>query len=183
MFLSETLQPGAFPLDEPLELALRDDTWLWGLIRSGTGMRRGEPIVEAALASLLYRDTSQVTLLWKNRAEYRGMHDELVARAGVQKVKALGPAYDAFLSDKMGAPVRTHWLRFSPLGDETVWLTNERGDRAPTALGEDSLLSGSLAEVWENEVRYHVILFGVPRSREELRELWLKHTADWINSH
>lgn len=165
LFLSGTLEPGLFPLDQPAELALRDDTWLWGLIRSGIGLRTGEPMIAAALTSLLYRDTSQVTLLWKNRAEYRGMHDELFAHAGVQKVKAPGPAYDAHLSEKVGVPVRTHWLRFSPLGDETVWLTNERGDRAPTPLGDDSLLAGSLAEVWENEVRYHVILFGVPISR------------------
>lgn len=170
-----------FPVREPPVMALRDDVWLWNLIRNWSPPAGSNEA--AARTALLYRDKSLVTLLWKNRAEYNDWMEDLAGDARMRDMEMFTPGYDEWLTKELGKRALTIWLKFSPTEKFMVPLTSEDGREARDELLEVSALAKSLSEVWEKEPQGYIILLGKPSGEGERRRVhdpWVKATAKWV---
>ena len=173
----------SFPVKKSKVMCLRDDIWLWSLLREMEP--RDDPAVNAARDALLYRDKSVVTLLWKNRSVYRLLQEDLRRSAELREEKLnnqqLGRDYERKLTRMLGNRTLAFWLKFQPVGDHVVPLTGEDGQAEVGELGRASALVGLLEKVWEKEPQYYVIILGKPRKNlDMLRQTWIETTTEWI---
>lgn len=161
-------------------MPLRDDTWLWSKIREW------EPSSDAARAAkraLLFRDNSQVTLLWKNRADYEQVQNTLRDASGKREIGSseLGRKYEQELEKRLGVKAVCFWLSFKPVGADVVPVVSEAGEPRRDLLGL-SPLAGMLSQVWRGEPQYFVVLLGkYSGSFQEIRQRWIDETVRWLN--
>ncbi len=173
-----------FPVDKPNEMALVDDVWLWSRVRSN--LIRGDRHIEAAQKAVLYRDRSQVFSMWKRRRDYIEWYGRLKQAAHVDSVNPteLAGEYERKLTEYFGSLAYVFWLRFEPLGNAQILLTEDNGKSLCGDLKALSALTESLIPIWKGEPHFYVILLGDrPTSLDDerkLRDAWVWFTADWL---
>lgn len=174
-----------FPVGNVREMALRDDVWLWSLLRSAAA---DSGSVAAAKAAVLLRDKASLTLLWKNRTEYHDWQRKLRERSGKREIQwnLFGRPYERWLTNYLdlgGVKALVFLVSFKPLGRDAIPLVEEGGTKPSGELMDVSKLAGSLQEVWDAEPQYHVVLLGKAKeSRLALQRKWLKATSEWLNA-
>lgn len=179
----------SFPINNPKEMALRDDVWLLALLR---GWKPDEPdsAWTAARDGFFYRNKSAVTLLWKNRPKYHEWHGDLEEAAQLRsrhdaeqdlKIARYSRKYQQELSTKLGKKALVFWIRFEPVAKGRVYLTDEKGDGIIDELVHASRLVSSLTDIWKEEPQYYVLLLGEPKEDPEgFRKRWVAATAEQI---
>ncbi len=177
----------SFPVDNPPEMALRDDVWLWDLIRRLPESKDEGNVLSAARRALLYRSKGAVCLLWKNRAKYHHAQEQLRQVAEIREVpfNRLGRPYEEWLSERLGTLCRIYVNKFSPLGKRKVILTEDGGSVSVGELADLSTVVSSLTDVWRMEPQYHLILFGTgeisEKKRSEFTDRWVQATSEWLH--
>jgi HD superfamily phosphohydrolase len=172
----------SFPARESRVLSLRDDIWLWSLIR------KSEPdssdlIGQRIRDFVLYRDKSTVAISWKSRTRYNFWRETLLATAGVRDIPHLDRSYEEYASAKLGMKVFVFEPMFRPLGRPVVPLTSEDGESDLGDLLKASTLLQSLEAICAAEPEYYVIFFDtapIKSEDEDLLNAWVKVTAQWI---
>lgn len=174
------LSKECFPIERPEEMALRDDVWLWSLLRNVDHFL--EPVERAAYRALVLREKDHTRLLWKNRNEYEECQENLKKAAGVREVERFSRRYEDGLSVHLGFQSRVFWLPFRPIDKLVVPLTQEGGDGDEGELLDSSPLTRSLEEIWQGEPQYYVAVMGCQRTTDvkTLRSKWVDFSARWL---
>jgi hypothetical protein len=165
-------------------MALRDDEWLWNIIRGSTeGAEEG--YIRYARDAVLYRDKSAMRLLWKDRTGYYKWHKELAEKSRLRKgeidvrVQKRGRDYEAYLSAKLGIRSSVFWLKFDPLGTETILCGDDKTGSIKDIYELSEMLT-CLKNVWDNELHYYIILFGDSKEGiDDICNKWVNITRDW----
>ena len=167
-------------------LALRDDIWLWSLLRERRTVGSGqEALNDAARAAVFHRDGSRVVLLWKHRSEYRAWWHPALRSADMREDTAIstGRRYEQHLSAKLGVPAFVYVPSFEALGKRAIHLCDDDGNDLDTRLADESILVQSLSNIWGNEPAFYVVLLNVSANAlDGLREKWVSATAEWIRA-
>ncbi|MBI2840156.1 MAG: HD domain-containing protein [Acidobacteria bacterium] len=171
----------SFALNDKQSMPLRDDIWLWSLLRDHASDITKDPVGKAASAAVFFRDTCELRLLWKNRTEYNEWNTKAMLSAGKSRMPVFKRDYEESISRLLKAKVVTYWVKFKPVGDDVIPLSSEQGDKAFGDLAPSSRLIGSLAAIWEGEPQYYVVLLGpAGQKMDDIRKAWVKHTAEWM---
>lgn len=172
---------------EKSDFYLYDDVWLWNLIRNWNPSDN-DITVMAAKNCLILRDKSLVNLLWKNRKDFREMHKKLEEKSELrdtqkmQFVEKLNRSYEQELSKQFNDfPMEARVLHhgFKPIGKIKVVLIDEDGNYVGDIV-QLSALCKTLQQLWDQEIRYHIILFGKSEDRNKIKKKWLECTSKWI---
>ena len=174
----------SFRVDEPKQMALRDDIWLWSLIRDHASFKHNETL-NAAYKFAIHRDKSGVMPLWKRRNAYSQWVTGCLRIAGLDKLplEKLNRPYEEFLGSKLGFRAVCFHLRFTPVGAETVPLTTEGGEEDFESLRSSSALVSSLQEIWARDPQFYLLIFGQDsRNRKEISEECNRLTAQYLGT-
>ncbi len=160
---------------------LRDDVWLWSVLRS---MEADSETTRMIQRAVFYREKKNVLNLWKTRPAYHALHKAAGDRvdAAVAKVEDLD-AFRGHLNRHMSVPVLLFEVEFRPLGSRAVPLYSEaKKGLTDKHLLEVSRLVADLETIWKDEPQYFILLVGKnARARaQRLTERWVDLTADWI---
>jgi HD superfamily phosphohydrolase len=172
----------SFPIDRPNEMALRDDVWLWTLLRSCDSFK-SDPTLKAAQDFAVYRDKSVVPL-WKHRDAYNRWVTACLNAAALEifPQEKLDRRYEELLSERLGLKAAVFQLRFHPVGIDTVPLTSEDGARDAGSLLTSSRLIASLDEIWARDPQFYIVIFGTTSNkRDEISLQCVMPTAEWIS--
>lgn len=188
------ISPKTFPIKAPDQMALRDDVWIWNKLREVA--EKTIPDQEhgaahrACIQSLLYRQTKEVCLLWKNRTEYaevtKLLIDKLTTAALASELVPVwfGRAYEKELSREFGIRSIVFWLNFKPVSDRLTPITDEEGQHDRGHLLQNSPIVKSLRSMWKGEAQFYIVLLGhqiAPNQElETLRQKWVDFTFAWI---
>jgi HD superfamily phosphohydrolase len=186
LLISSLLQQGritkdSFCVDDVGAMSLRDDVWLWSMLRD---METVNDASTAARGLLLRREKQGVGLLWKRRSKYGEWQEKLKAAARVREIDTsrFGREYETWLSERLGCRVLVLWLRFNPIGKDAVSLTSDDGGKVLDELLAVSPLVASLEEMWQKEPQYYVILVGHEGGvTDKERGAWLEGTREWLS--
>jgi HD superfamily phosphohydrolase len=169
-------------LAEPSRMVFIDDPWLWSVVRQH--YLSFDKVTQRAAEALLFRSKKVMTLLWKNRHSYSIWNNELRKVADLERVPLhrLTRSYEVYLREELNIEARFMYLRFSPLGNHTIHLCNERGSDEVGALQTLSPVAKALNDMWLGEPGYYIALLGEqPMELEELRLQWSRATAKWLD--
>lgn len=166
------------------EFALRDDVWLWGVLREMP--TSGDETLKMVKQAVFQREKRNTLNLWKTRLGYHALRGKAAEKARVDtlEIKDL-PAYCHYLSQCL----RVHVLGFKPpfraLSKKRVMLySEEKRGLTGKEIREVSRLIASLEKLWEDDPQYFFLFVAenVRARRTKLRNRWIKETAEWILS-
>lgn len=168
------------------EFALKDDIWLWNVLRN---IPEDEKYTRLVKGAVFYREKENIFSLWKTRPRYHSLQEE-VARKARQNMPLdfkIGVAYQSYLSGvgNMDMPVLTFEVNFKPVGKQVVPLYSQAEERLTgKTLLEVSKLVSSLETIWKDEPQYFVLLVedNIKYKAKQLIERWVNLTANWIIS-
>jgi HD superfamily phosphohydrolase len=171
----------SFPTDDPRTMCLRDDVWLWSLLRD-MPIPSSDKALVAVRDVAIYRDMKpNLMLLWKHRSQYTHWRDRVLEASQKRTITKFNSQYEDVVSKKLGVKVLCLWLSFGPTGNNAVPLTSENGDDDLGDLMDSSALIRSLSGVWAHEPQGYVALFGeIPKDTDSVREAWVQATAEWL---
>jgi hypothetical protein len=174
----------SFNVDEPKQMALRDDIWLWSIIRDHASFKDNLTL-SAAYKFAIHRDKSGVIPLWKCRNAYSQWVTARLKIAGLDNfpLEKLDRPYEEFLRSKLRFRVVCFQSRFAPVGMETVPLTTEGGEEDFESLRSSSALVSSLQEIWVRDPQFYLLIVGQDsRQREEISEKCIRLTAQHLGT-
>ncbi|MBI1755459.1 HD domain-containing protein [Candidatus Azambacteria bacterium] len=168
---------------ELYEFALRDDVWLWNVLRS---MEPGDETTGMIQRAVFYREKKHVLNLWKNRPAYHALRRQVEQSAGVRKFNyEPDEAYKMELGNHLGVRALMFFVEFKPKEEKTVPLYSERDKKltGKDLADEDvSMLVAGLEKIWKGEPQEFIFLVGndVTERAEELKQKWVAFTAQWV---
>ncbi len=167
------------------EFSLRDDVWLWGILRN---MEADGEVTRMIQHAVFYREKRNVLNLWKTRPEYHELREVVADRANVN-VTALAlerpEAYQSHLSRRLGVQLLMFRPPFEAISKERVRLYSEsKKGFTGRSLLEVSRLIANLEVIWKDEPQEFILIVDKnARSRaKRLTERWVTLTADWVKS-
>jgi len=166
------------------EFSLKDDTWLWNVLRNIPAEDKYTKMVQRAV---FYREKGNILNLWKTRPYYQALQDRVAREANqVTPLRFDRTAtYQGYLSSvgSMDLPALIFEVEFVPVGRKAICLYSE-ADRKLTGknLDQVSELVSKLESIWKQEAQYFVLLVetNVKSRAKKLTEKWVKLTKDWI---
>lgn len=166
------------------EFSLKDDVWLWNVLRNIQIDDRYTKFVQEAV---FYRKKDNILNLWKTRLYYRTLQEKVAkkARQNIPLDFNKTISYQRYLSSvgNTDMPALIFDVKFRPVGKEAIPLYSE-AERKLTGknLLEVSKLVSGLQSVWNDEPQYFVLLVeeNIKRKAKQLTEKWINSTADWI---
>lgn len=181
---SKTLTKEHFNTGNVEEFSLKDDVWLWDILRN---MKSDNQFVRMAQRAVFYREKKNILNLWKTRPIYHTLQEKLAG-----KVRRRLPLdfdkehpYQRHLSraDNMDMPTLTFKIKFTPVDKKAVYLYSEAEKKLTGKnLFEISKLISSLEIIWEDEPQYFILFIGhnVRGKADKITEKWITLTANWI---
>ena len=164
--------------------ALRDDVWLWNVLR---GMpTAGDRTLAMVKRAVFYREKQNALNLWKTRPAYHALWDKVKDEADVTEIQ-LGniASYREYLGKKIGARTLIFRVPFKPLSEKAILLYSE-ADKKLTGknLLEASRLIAELEAIWKDEPQEFILLVGknVRARARRMSDRWVDLTADWIHT-
>ncbi|MBI2054053.1 MAG: HD domain-containing protein [Candidatus Staskawiczbacteria bacterium] len=162
------------------EFNLKDDVWLWNVLRI---METTDKITKMVQEAVFYRKKNNIFNLWKTRPEYHEFYDKVADKAQMA-VKSFEKTegYRDYLVSKMKTQVLIFKVPFKPIGDKATYLYSEaRKELTGKNLFEVSKLVASLETIWDDEAQDFVLLVGnnVRSRAKKLKERWVDISADW----
>ena len=162
------------------EFNLKDDVWLWNVLRT---METTDKTTKMVQEAVFYRKKNNIFNLWKTRPEFHDFHDKVADKAQMAVKKfATTAGYRDYLTNKMKVQVLVFVPPFKPIGDKATYLYSEsRKELTGKNLFEVSKLVAGLETIWEDEAQNFVLLVGnnVRSRAEKLKEKWIEFSADW----
>jgi hypothetical protein len=178
-------------------IALRDDAWLLGILRSlGT---KGDATFRRIKEAALLNTREDIATLWRRRARYKRYHDQVINE--IAQLRDVSPgdvrfeisddaAYERHLTSSLGMPVLYVPLEFNALGREHVRLYSaaERFLRKET-LEDVSPLVRALRTMWnQGDPKRFVILvqpdiraiMGTRQGRDDMCKRWAGATVEYL---
>ncbi|MEK7664292.1 MAG: HD domain-containing protein [Patescibacteria group bacterium] len=166
------------------EFALKDDIWLWNILRSVQTEDKYTKLVQGAV---FYRQKENILNLWKTRPYYHALQEEVAEKARQNLPLDFDKtiSYQRHLSSvgNMDMPALIFEVKFDPVGKKAIYLYSEaEGKLTGKSLLDVSKLVSGLKEIWNDEPQYFVLLVedNVKRRAKQLTEKWVKLTVDWI---
>lgn len=165
------------------EFALRDDVWLWSVLR---GMKADNETTRMIQRAVFYREKGNVLNLWKTRPAYHALHRmvEDAARVTAFELEDTDP-YRTHLGNHLGAQALVFKVPFTAISREKVRLYSEakKGLTGKNLL-EVSRLIADLEAIWKDEPQEFILLVGknVQDRVKRLTERWVQLTADWVRA-
>lgn len=165
------------------EFALRDDVWLWSILRDMEADNESTRMIQRAV---FYREKQNVLNLWKTRPAYHALRKRVADAARVTAFELEDTdSYRANLGNRLGVQALVFKVPFRAISKEAVRLYSEaRKGLTGKNLLEVSRLIADLETIWKDEPQDFVLLVGKnARARAEgLTERWVQMTADWIRA-
>lgn len=164
---------------------LKDDVWLWGLIRNTDFS--DDALLEKAKHSLLLRDKQYMLTLWKDRVVFGRMDKEIRERSHRRNFKPgilITAEYREYMREKTELLAMVYEPHLAVETERTIALYSEKRKEATGAyLEETSKIIQNLKGVWENEPQYYVVLFGEITPHGKHRQEWVEATARYVGDH
>ena len=166
------------------EFSLKDDVWLWNVLRNIPTEDKYTKMVQEAV---FYRKKENILNLWKTRPYYHALQAKVAAKSRQDSPLAFEKtvSYQRHLSSVggMDMPALIFKVEFVPVGRKAIYLYSEAdGALAGRSLLEVSKLVSGLQAIWNDEPQYFVLLVesNIKRRARQLTEKWVNWTADWI---
>lgn len=166
------------------EFSLKDDVWLWNVLRN---IQTEDKYTKMVQRAVFYREKENILNLWKTRPYYHTLEAKVAEKA--RQVLPLDfnrtISYQKHLSGVggMDMPALIFEIEFSPVGRKAIYLYSEaEGKLTGKNLIDVSKLVAGLKEIWDDEPKYFVLLVetNIRRRAKQLTEKWVNFTADWI---
>ena len=163
------------------EFAMRDDVWLWNVLR---GMEACDELTHMIQRAVFFREKSNVVNLWKNRPAYHELREKVMRKARTTDLYfGMIPLYERCLTDNLDIDTFIFEVRFSPISKDAVLLYSER-DKKLTGknLLDISRLVADLDAIWKSEPQEFILLVGhnVAKQLDSMKRQWIDLTARWI---
>ena len=166
------------------EFSLKDDVWLWNVLRNIPAEDKYTKMVQRAV---FYREKGNILSLWKTRPYYHALEAKVAAKSRQDLPLRFDRtfSYQRHLSGVggMDMPALIFEVDFKPVGEKAVYLYSEsEGKLTGKSLVEVSKLVSGLQAIWNDEPQYFVLLVegNIKRKVRQLTEKWINWTADWI---
>lgn len=166
------------------EFSLKDDVWLWNVLRNVQTEDKYAKLVQRAV---FYRQKENILNLWKTRPYYHALQDQVAnkARQNLPLDFRKTVSYQMYLSSvgNMDMPTLIFRVEFAPVGKKAISLYSEAsGKLTDKNLLEVSRLVSGLQSIWNDEPQYFVLLVedNVKQKAKQLTKKWIDLTADWI---
>ncbi len=173
-----------FNFEDAKGFALKDDVWLWNVLRT---MESNDKTVKMVQEAVFYREKKHVLNLWKTRPVYHRFEDEIKVKT--QRDSADFNRTDSYrdhLNRKMKVAALMFDLKFfKPVSDMATYLYSESQKKLTgDTLVEVSKIVASLQAIRDNEPQYFIILVGhnARMRAQKLAEQWIDATADFITN-
>ncbi len=166
------------------EFSLRDDVWLWNVLRN---IQTEDKYTKIVQESVFYRKKDNILNLWKTRPYYHALQTKVAEKA--RQVLPLRfdrtISYQRHLSSVggMDMPALIFNIDFTPVGKKAIYLYSEAdGKLTGKNLLEVSKLIFGLESIWKDEPEYFILLVenNIRRRAKKLTDEWVNFTADWI---
>ena len=166
------------------EFSLKDDVWLWNILRN---IPAEDKYTKMAQRAVFYREKGNILNLWKTRPYYHALEAKVAAKSRQDLPLDFHRtvSYQRHLSGVGGMDMSAliFEVEFAPVGRKAIYLYSEaRGELTGKSLLEVSKLVAGLQSIWEDEPQYFVLLVesNIKRKAKQLTEKWVNLTADWI---
>ncbi len=166
------------------EFSLKDDVWLWNVLRNIQTEDKYTKLVQGAV---FYREKENILNPWKTRPYYHALQAKVAEKSRqVLPLKFYRTIpYQEYLSSvgNMDMPALIFDVEFAPIGKKVIYLYSEAEGRVTGKnLLEVSKLVSGLEAIWKDEPEYFVLLVeeNIKRKAKQLTEKWIDLTADWI---
>ena len=175
-----------FNFDDARKFSLKDDVWLWNMLRN---MESDNRFVKMVQEAVFYREKKHVLNLWKTRPVYHRFQDQVVAKThSSAKVEVTSP-YVNHLNQKINVLSLVFNLDFfKPVVLNPEKQTRLYSEPQKRLTGETLIQASRLIEhlpiIRAYEPQYFVILVGhnARMRNKRLAQQWVNVTADWIQS-
>lgn len=166
------------------EFSLKDDVWLWNVLRNIQTEDRYTKMVQGAV---FYREKENILNLWKTRPYYHALQEKVAEKSRQNLPLDFNRtiSYQRYLSSarNMDMPALIFEVKFTPVEKEAIYLYSEAdGKLTGKNLFEVSKLVSGLEAIWNDEPQYFVLLVesNIKRKAKQLTEKWVNLTVDWI---
>ena len=172
-----------FHLADKEEFALRDDVWLWNILR---GLETSNDVtVEMIKRAVFFRDKRNILNLWKGRITYHELRDEVKRRARLEYIEEqLFELYLDHLRQQLNMTILGFRVPFRPISNRATYLYSEKeGKLIGKSLISASRLVAHLESIWQAEPQEFVLLVGENYSAlsNQLKEQWVESTVAWVS--
>lgn len=165
------------------EFALRDDVWLWSVLR---GMKADTEVTRMVQRAVFYREKGNILNLWKTRPAYHALRNLVADKANVTAFAFdRSDAYRSHLGGRLEVQVLMFRPPFKAISKERIRLYSEaRKELTGKNLLEVSRLIADLEAIWKDEPQEFILLVSKNASAraEQLTKRWVQLTADWIRA-
>ena len=166
------------------EFSLKDDVWLWNILRN---IHADDKYTQMVKRAVFYRKKENILNLWKTRPYYHALEARVAERARQDLPLRFNRtvSYQSYLisARNMDMPALIFKVNFKPIGEKAIYLYSEaEGKLTGKSLFEASKLVAGLETIWKDEPQYFVLLVedNIKRKAKQLTEKWINLTADWI---
>ncbi len=166
------------------EFALRDDVWLWNILRE-TDTTEGS-MLEMTKRAVFFREKRNVLNLWKGRLAYHDLQDQVKRKARVGVVDTgLFDLYLHELRQQLQVTVLGFELKFMPISNRATFLYSEKERKltGKSLIGVSRLIA-DLDSIWKAEPQEFVMLVGdnCLANAGQLTERWIDVAARLASS-
>ena len=172
-----------FNLRKPNTFVLKDDVWLWNVLRE---MATSGGTLEMVKRAVFLREKHGTLNLWKTRPGSQALRKRAADKAGAAIfIVENFDDYCHHLSARMKVPMLGFEAHFEPISEKKILLYSEEEKRLTgKEIREVSRLVAGLTALWEDDPKEFFLLVGknVRARRVQLRDRWVEETADWIRN-
>ena len=165
------------------EFALRDDVWLWSVLREMP--TDGDRTLEIVKRAVFYREKRNTFNLWKTRPGYHALREGAAKKANVAdfEVRDIN-AYCAYLSRRLKVRVLGFEPPFQALSKKRIMLYSEERKSVGKEIRDVSRLIAGLETLWKNDPQEFYLFVGnnARTRRRQLRKQWTNETSEWIRN-
>lgn len=163
---------------------LKDDVWLWNVLRR---MEARDKFVRMVQEALFYRKKTDILNLWKTRPAYHDFQKEVGGKTQLDAVTfRRKESYRNQIRKRMKINAMIFDLDFfRPTSDRATYLySEERRELTGETLVQVSKLVAYLPAIWQNEAQYFVLLVGnnIKSRAKEIAQQWIDATAHFVNN-
>lgn len=179
-----------FDFENAKEFSLKDDVWLWSVLRS---MKSDDKFVKMVQETVFYREKKHVLNLWKTRPVYHRFKDQVASKTLNPMAEVeVTDSYVDYLNHKINALTLVFDLGFfktvetdpeKPEKQTHLYSESQKRLTGETLIQASKLVS-HLPVIRAYEPQYFVVLVGhnARMRSEKLAQQWINVTADWIQN-
>lgn len=165
------------------EFALRDDVWLWNILREMDPAR--DPVLEMIKRAVFFREKRNVLNLWKGRLTYHDLQDQVKTKARVDVVNiGLFDLYLHELRQQLQVTVLGFELPFEAISNRATFLYSEKERKliGKSLVGVSRLIA-DLDSIWKDEPPNNILLVGENclANTGQFIGQWVDVTASWVS--